>query len=146
MVASVKYVLFWNGNGISKILTRIVLYKSVTLSSSLLQMFEVRWNYLPALVNDSLGFNGVNYMSDYDSLITSNAYIDSLRSGIKGERYKKNYIKTPIKKSNFFFQKLKFSTKYTVSKYPLVYLSFSLIKQEAIKCKLLTKLKNYKLT
>ena len=65
-------------------------------------MFEVRWNYLPAPVNDSLSFKDVNTMSDYDSVITSNAYINSLRSGIKGERYKRIALKRTLINQIFF--------------------------------------------
>jgi hypothetical protein len=48
-------------------------------------MFEVRWNYLPPVVNDTFGFNDINTMTDYDNKLKSDLYINSLKSGIKGK-------------------------------------------------------------
>jgi hypothetical protein len=48
-------------------------------------MFETKWNYLPNSTFDTLGFNGVNTVTSYDNLITSAAYVNSLKSGIKGK-------------------------------------------------------------
>jgi len=48
-------------------------------------MFETKWNYLPNSTYDTLDFNSVNTVTRYDNIITSAAYVNSLKSGIKGK-------------------------------------------------------------
>ncbi len=81
-------MIFWNGQNIKKIITRIILTDtplSLSGPTTAIQMFELKWNHLPNTTYDTLGFNNVVTMSDYDKLITSKTYTDSLKSGIKGK-------------------------------------------------------------
>ena len=53
-------------------------------------MFEIDWNNISP--TDSLGLGSAATLSDYDKIISSQSYINSLRSGIKGYQQGKPII------------------------------------------------------
>lgn len=79
----IKHLLFWQGNSIKKILTRVLLTDVKIDDKNFKQLFETKWVYLPAN-QDNFNLNGINTVSDYDKLISGVDYLKSLRSGHRG--------------------------------------------------------------
>jgi hypothetical protein len=90
-VKSVQYVIFVRSGRIERILGRI-LYSNVNFNSFLKQMFEVKWAYLPDVSTDKLNLNQVMSLSKYDDFLTSQSYLKTIKSGIKGYRIGKPLI------------------------------------------------------
>jgi len=86
-VAGVKYVIFWNGNSIKRVLARIILTDVPNTNAQLKQMFELVWTYLPP--NDVLNLNSITTTDAYDDLFSgedsaSESYLSRQKSGNKG--------------------------------------------------------------
>jgi hypothetical protein len=69
------------------------------------QMFEAKWNYLPS-ANDQFNFLSVDTMTKYENVITSEGYLKSLRSGIKGKLHIKRFNFSLAYLVNNFFVRL----------------------------------------
>lgn len=108
MVSGVKYILFWNGGSVKKVLARIILtdVQLDTKPITIKQMFEAKWNYLPS-ANDQFNLLSVDTMTKYENVITSEAYLKSLRSGIKGELHIKRFNFNLAYLVNKFFKAIK---------------------------------------
>lgn len=88
LLAGVKYVLFWNGGSVEKILARVILtnlkYDS-TASGTLKQMFELRW------VRNQPKFSQLQTVQEFETLTSDISYIITQKSGIVGKKHNRFY-------------------------------------------------------
>lgn len=84
VLAGIKHLIFWQGNSIKKILTRVLLTDIDIGSRNFKQFFETKWIHLPSPNQDSFNLNTIASVSEYDDLITSLDFLKTMRSGHKG--------------------------------------------------------------
>ncbi|RNA01778.1 tectonic-2 isoform X2 [Brachionus plicatilis] len=84
VLGSVKHLIFWQGNEIKKILTRIVLTNVQLGDANFKQFFETKWVYLPNAAQDPFDLNSIDTVSGYDNLISGEEYFKVMRSGHRG--------------------------------------------------------------
>lgn len=82
MLAGVRYVLFWNGGSVEKVIARVILtdvvYNQPSGDFKLKQLFELEWNYNNQIFADIIA------MQNYDNLINSVSYYSQKKSGTLG--------------------------------------------------------------
>lgn len=84
VLAGIKHLIFWQGNSIKKILTRVLLTDIDIDDKNFKQFFETKWIHLPSSSQDNFNLNTIATVSEYDDLITSLDYLKTMRSGHRG--------------------------------------------------------------
>ncbi|CAF0843994.1 unnamed protein product [Brachionus calyciflorus] len=84
ILAGIIHLIFWRGNLIKKILTRVILTDITYPSKNFKQMFEIKWVNLPNTTTDVFNLDSILSVSEYDDLIQGQEYLKILRSGKKG--------------------------------------------------------------